>query len=66
MIVEKEADEGNIVRVDTRDIPGNQPCTRDLVPHTSVFVTPSNVTTTQPLTIRVAGSDVKLVNGVEG
>lgn len=64
MVVEKSADEGNIVRVDTREIPGNQPCTRDLVPHTSVFVTPSNVTTTQPLTIRVADTEVELVNEV--
>ncbi len=64
MVVEKTADEGNVVRVDVRPIPNEQPCTRDLVPHTSVFVTPSSVTTTQPLTIRVGDTEVKLVNEV--
>lgn len=64
MVVEEPASAGNIVRVEVRDIPEDRACTRDLVPHTSVFVTPSDVTTTSPLTIRVADAEIELVNAV--
>jgi len=64
MVVEEPAGEGNAVRVEVREIPGDQPCTRDLVPHTSVFVTPDDVTTTEPLTIRIDDAEIELVNDV--
>lgn len=64
MVVEQPAGEGNAVRVDVRATPADQPCTRDLVPHTSVFVTPSDVTTTEPLTVRVDDAEYELVNEV--
>lgn len=72
MVTEQPAADGNAVRVDVRKIAEDQPCTRDLVPHTTVFPTPGDVTTTQPLTIRVADAEVEIVNevgedtGVEG
>lgn len=64
MVVEEPASAGNVVRVDVRAIPEDRACTRDLVPHTSVFVTPSDVTTTSPLTIRVADAEIELVDAV--
>lgn len=64
MVVEQPAADGNIVRVDVKAIAENQPCTRDLVPHTTVFPTPEEVTTTKPLTIRVADAELEIVNEV--
>lgn len=64
MVVESPAADGNVVRVDVNKIADDQPCTRDLVPHTTVFPTPNDVTTTEPLTIRVADTEIKIVNEV--
>ncbi|QTX05555.1 hypothetical protein [Agromyces archimandritae] len=44
---------GNTVAVDVPALPEDQACTMDLVPHTTVFWTPMNVTTTQDLTVQV-------------
>lgn len=64
MVVEEPAGEGNAVRVETREIPEETPCTMDLVPHTTVFATPSGVTTTEPLTVRIDDIELELVNEV--
>lgn len=57
--VVKSADEGNEVRVDIADLP-DRPCTMDLVPFTTEFWTPENVTTTQPLKIEVLDQTIEL------
>lgn len=64
MVVEKSAAEGNVVRVDVQATAEDRPCTRDLRPHTTVFPTPNEVTTTEPLTIRVADTEIEIVNEV--
>lgn len=64
MVVEEPAEKGNVVRVDVREQTDGRPCTRDLTPHTSVFVTPASVTTTKALTIRVDGIEIGLENAV--
>ncbi len=52
--------EGNIVEITTVPIPDDTICTMDYVPHTSVFWTPSNVSTAEPLIIRVADQELEL------
>jgi len=52
--------EGNTIEIVTVPIPGDQICTMDFVPHTSVFWTPNNVSTAEPLTIRVADQELEL------
>jgi hypothetical protein len=52
--------EGNTVEITTVPIPANQVCTMDYVPHTSVFWTPADVSTAEPLTIRVQGEELTL------
>lgn len=48
----QSADEGNTVQIEVPPLP-EQPCTMDYVPHTTVFWTPMNVTTTKPLNVEV-------------
>jgi hypothetical protein len=56
----KSADEGNAVAIDLVERPEDEVCTMDLVPHTTVFWTPLDVTTTKPLMVEVAGSTVEV------
>lgn len=60
MTVVEDAEAGNSVRVDLASIPADRPCTADFVPHTTVFWTPVDITTTQPLRITVGGEEVIL------
>lgn len=46
----------NSLRVEIDPIPSDKVCTADLVPHTTVWNTPSEVTTTSNVTIEVEGS----------
>ncbi|MCI2956126.1 hypothetical protein MN032_00345 [Agromyces atrinae] len=55
----EEAGEGNRVEIVVPPLP-DQPCTMDLVPHTTVFWTPVKVTTTEPLTIEVMDREIEL------
>lgn len=64
MVVEEPAGEGNAVRVEVREHPEQTPCTMDLTPHTTVFATPGDVTTTEPLTIRIDDTELTIVNEV--
>ncbi len=52
------AGQGNAVKVNLKQYPADQACTMDLVPHTTEFWTPQNITTTEPLEVEVAGSTV--------
>lgn len=56
-VVEK-AGEGNRVAIDLKEYPANQACTMDFVPHTTVFWTPMDVTTTEPLVVEVQDAEV--------
>ncbi|MGR2752955.1 hypothetical protein [Agromyces arachidis] len=50
--VTAEAGEGNAVEA-VLPQPPNRPCTMDFVPHTTIFSTPMDVTTTQPLEVTI-------------
>lgn len=50
--VVKAADDGNEVKVNVAPLP-DRPCTMDFVPHTTVFWTPVETTTTKPLIVHV-------------
>jgi hypothetical protein len=52
------AGEGNLVEMQPVDQPGDQVCTMDYVPHTTTFPTPDDVTTTEPLVVRVGDVEV--------
>ncbi|MFB9641570.1 hypothetical protein [Agromyces lapidis] len=52
------AGEGNRVAIDLVERPADEMCTMDLVPHTTVFWTPMNVTTTEPLAVEVQDTEV--------
>lgn len=52
------AGKGNTVAIDLVERPEDEVCTMDLAPHTTVFWTPLDVTTTEPLKVEVAGSTV--------
>lgn len=52
--------EGNVVEITTVPIPSDKICTMDYVPHTSVFWTPADVTTTEPLVVRVQGEELEV------
>jgi hypothetical protein len=52
------AGEGNRVAVDLVQRPENEVCTMDFVPHTTLFWTPTDVSTTEPLTVEVSGYEV--------
>jgi len=49
---------GNRVAIELKEYPANQVCTMDLVPHTTVFWTPMDVTTTKPLVVEVQGTEI--------
>ncbi len=53
-----EADEGNRVAIDLVQRPDDEVCTMDFVPHTTLFWTPYDVTTTEPLVVEVAGYEI--------
>ncbi|WP_022889666.1 hypothetical protein [Agromyces italicus] len=52
------AGEGNRVAIDLVERPADEMCTADLVPHTTVFWTPMNVTTTEELVVEVQDTEV--------
>ena len=52
IVVLEDANSGNAVRVELEEIPEDAICTADIAPHTTVFGTPENTTTTQPLARR--------------
>jgi hypothetical protein len=54
------AGQGNTVKITVEDIPDDQVCTMDYVPHTSVFWTPQEVITGEPLTVQVLGEELEL------
>ena len=56
--VVKPAGEGNVVRVNLAAIPEDKACTRDLVPHTTVFYTPQDSATYEPLTVEIGEAKV--------
>lgn len=51
--------EGNTVTVQFKDW-GDRPCTRDLVPYTTEFWTPSRIATWEPLVIQLPGGSITL------
>ena len=56
----EKAGEGNRVAIDLVQRPEDEICTADFVPHTTLFWTPVDVTTTEPLMVEVAGSEVQV------
>ena len=54
------AGEGNRVAIDLVQRPDDEVCTMDFVPHSTIFWTPTEVTTTEPLIVEVAGFDVEV------
>lgn len=63
MVVDALQGEGNTVTVSVReDFDG--PCTMDLAPYTSVFVTPTDIATFEPLTINVGNAEIVLLDSV--
>jgi hypothetical protein len=52
--------EGNTVAITVDPIGDDQICTMDYVPHTSVFWTPQEVITGEPLTVQVMGKELVL------
>jgi len=56
----EKAGEGNRVAIDLVQRPENEICTMDFVPHTTIFWTPVEVTTTEPLVVEVAGYEVEI------
>ena len=56
--VEDRAGEGNRVSVEVAELPADQVCTMDFVPHTTVFWSPVFVTTTEPLVVEVGDQSV--------
>jgi hypothetical protein len=50
----------NTVAITTDPIPDDRICTMDYVPHTSVFWTPQEVITGEPLTVQVMGKELVL------
>jgi hypothetical protein len=53
-----EAGDGNRVAIELVERPEDEICTMDFVPHTTVFWTPTDVTTTEPLVVEVAGDSI--------
>jgi len=56
----EEAGEGNRVAIDLAQRPEDEICTMDFVPHTTLFWTPTTVTTTEPLIVEVFGAEVEV------
>jgi hypothetical protein len=54
------AGEGNRVAISLVEYPENQVCTADFVPHTTLFWTPYDVTTTEPLVVEVMDTAVEV------
>jgi hypothetical protein len=54
------AGEGNRVAIDLVQRPEDEICTMDFVPHTTLFWTPTDVTTIEPLIVEVAGFEVEV------
>jgi hypothetical protein len=54
------AGEGNRVAIDVVKRDENEACTMDFVPHTTLFWTPVEVTTTEPLIVEVLGDEVEI------
>ena len=54
------SDDGNRIAATVPALPADKVCTMDFVPHTTVFSTPGNVTTTKPLTIEVMDTEIVL------
>ena len=54
----EKAGEGNRVAIDLVQRPENEICTMDFVPHTTIFGTPENTTTTKPLNVDVNGEEI--------
>ncbi|MDR5698473.1 hypothetical protein [Agromyces aerolatus] len=52
--------EGNTVEIVTKEYPEDQICTMDFVPFTTVFWTPLDVTTTEPLTVLIEGEEIEV------
>jgi hypothetical protein len=52
--------EGNTVEIVTKEYAEDQVCTMDFVPYTTVFWTPLDVTTTEPLTVRIQGEEIEV------
>jgi hypothetical protein len=52
--------EGNTVEIVTKEYPEDQICTMDFVPYTTVFWTPLDVTTTEPLTVQIQGEELEV------
>ncbi|BDZ55442.1 hypothetical protein [Agromyces marinus] len=57
LLVTAEAGEGNAVKAVLPE-PETGPCTADFVPHTTVFWTPVDITTTEPLEVVVGDATV--------
>lgn len=55
-----KAGEGNRVAIDVVKRDENEICTMDFVPHTTLFWTPVEVTTTEPLIVEVIGTEVEV------
>lgn len=55
----KTRSEGNAISVDVPAL-SNRPCTLDYVQHTTVFITPGTISTTEPLTIEVMSTTIVL------
>lgn len=60
IVVVEDANSGNSVRIETEPIPDDAICTADLVPHTTIFGTPENTTTTKPLLVEVNGEEIEV------
>ncbi len=58
--VTAEAGEGNAVSIEIPPLPDNVACTMDYAPHTTVFWTPTYVTTTEPLEVTALEQSVTL------
>ena len=58
IVVTEDQHSGNSVRIETVPIPDDAVCTMDFVPHTTIFGTPENTTTTQPLNVDVNGEEI--------
>lgn len=56
----EEAGEGNRVAIDLVQRSEDEICTMDFVPHTTLFWTPTTVTTTEPLIVEVFGAEVEV------
>ncbi len=56
--VVEDANSGNSVRIETVEIPADAICTSDFVPHTTIFGTPENLTTTKPLNVEINGEEI--------